>query len=111
MRTVSTTNPASPSLELVRERLTREQMPALMQTGCGRMPSFASFSDQEKQVIVAFLFDDGQETRIEAQDIRVSYANEIPYVMTGRHDWRDPGSFPVNKRPWASHAVDLDHAR
>lgn len=110
--TASPLNPASPSLERVRDRLTREQVLALMQTGRGQMPSFAAFSEQERQAIVAFLFGDGHDTMIEAKDIQVSYANEIPYVTTGHHDWRDPEGFPVNRRPWGQlHAIDLDAGR
>ena len=106
--TSSPVNPASPSLETVRERLTRDQVLELMQTGRGQMPSFASFSELEKRAVVAFLFGDGDNEMIEAKDLNLSFANEIPYVMTGHHDWRDPEGFPVNKRPWGQlHAVDL----
>ena len=107
--TSSPLNPASPSLENVRDRLTREQVLALMETGRGQMPSFASFSTQEKTAIVAFLYGDGQEDMIEVKDLKLSFANEIPFVMTGHHEWKDPEGFPVNKRPWGQlHAVDLD---
>ena len=107
--TASPLNPASPSLERVRERLTKAQVLALMQTGRGQMPSFASFTDQEKNAIVAFLFGDGQAEMIETKDLKLSFANEIPYVMTGHHEWKDPEGFPVNKRPWGQlHAVDLN---
>ncbi|MBL9212020.1 MAG: PQQ-binding-like beta-propeller repeat protein [Opitutaceae bacterium] len=76
------------------------------------MPSFASFSDQEKRAIVAFLYGEGRKEMIEKQDLNLSFANEIPYVMTGHHEWRDPEGFPVNKRPWGQlHAVDLDAGR
>jgi quinoprotein glucose dehydrogenase len=107
--TSSPLNPASPSLEHVRERLTAEQVLALIESGRGQMPSFASFSTQEKRAVVAFLFGSGREEMIEKKDINLSFANEIPYVMTGHHEWRDPEGFPVNKRPWGQlHAVDLD---
>jgi quinoprotein glucose dehydrogenase len=62
--------------------------------------------------VVAFLFGEGQDEPVEVRDRDVSYANEIPFVMTGHHDWRDPEGFPVNKRPWGSlSAVDLDEGR
>lgn len=107
--TSSPVNPASPSLQNVRERLTQQQVLDLMQTGRGQMPSFASFSDLEKRAVVAFLFEEGQGEMIEAKDLKLSFANEIPFVMTGHHDWRDPEGFPVNKRPWGTlNAVDLN---
>lgn len=102
-------NPASPSLQNVRERLTQQQVLDLMQTGRGQMPSFASFSELEQRAIVAFLFEEGQGEMIEAKDLNLSFANEIPFVMTGHRDWRDPEGFPVNKRPWGTlNAVDLN---
>lgn len=110
--TSSPVNPASPSLQNVRERLTQQQVFDLMQTGRGQMPSFASFSELEQRAIVAFLFEEGQGEMIEAKDLNLSFANEIPYVMTGHHDWRDPEGFPVNKRPWGTlNAVDLNAGR
>jgi quinoprotein glucose dehydrogenase len=46
---------------------------------------------------------------IEVKDLKLSFANEIPVVMTGHHDWRDPEGFPLNKRPWGTlNAVDLN---
>ena len=46
-------NPASPSLQNVRERLTRTQLLELMETGRGQMPSFAGFSAMEKRAVAA----------------------------------------------------------
>lgn len=107
--TRSPVNPASPSLENIRDRLKKTDVLALMQTGRGQMPSFASFSQMEKSAVVAFLYGDGQDEMIESKDLQLSFANDIPYVMTGHHDWRDPEGFPVNKRPWGQlHAVDLN---
>jgi quinoprotein glucose dehydrogenase len=80
-----------------------------MRTGRGQMPSFASFSELEHRAILAFLFEEGEDEMIETKDLNLSFANEIPYIMTGHHDWRDPGGFPVNKRPWGTlNAVDLN---
>ena len=107
--TKSAVNPASPTLENVRERLTQQQVRELMETGRGQMPSFAAFSELEKRAVVAFLYGEGASEMIETKDQQLSFANEIPYVMTGHHDWRDPEGFPVNKRPWGQlHAVDLN---
>ncbi|HXG49222.1 MAG TPA: PQQ-binding-like beta-propeller repeat protein [Methylomirabilota bacterium] len=105
----SPTHPASPSLQDVKSRMSREQVVALMTTGRGQMPSFATFSDLEKRAIVAFLFNEGAEEQIEAKDLKLSFADEIPVVLTGHHDWRDPEGFPVNKRPWGTlNCVDLN---
>ncbi len=108
----SPVNPASPSLQNVRERLDAQQIRQLMETGRGQMPSFASFSDLEKRAVIAFLFDEGKDEQIETKDLNLSYAAEVPVVTTGHHDWRDPEGFPVNKRPWGTlNAVDLNSGR
>jgi quinoprotein glucose dehydrogenase len=107
--TASPLNPASPSLQDVRGRLTKEQVLELMKTGRGQMPSFASFSEIERRAVVAFLYDEGRDEQIEVKDLELSFADDIPVVVTGHHDWRDPDGFPINKRPWGTlNAVDLD---
>ncbi|MCS1408824.1 MAG: Quinate/shikimate dehydrogenase (quinone) [Verrucomicrobia subdivision 3 bacterium] len=104
----SPVNPASSSLKDVATRLSKEQIQELMKTGRGQMPSFASFSELERRAVIAFLFDEGQEEVIQTKDLSLSYADQVPVVMTGHHDWRDPEGFPVNKRPWGVlSAVDL----
>ncbi len=108
----SPVNPASPSLKDVSTRLTKDQIGALMKTGRGQMPSFASFSELERRAVIAFLFDEGEDEIIETKDLSLSYADDIPVVMTGHIDWRDPEGFPVNKRPWGTlNAVDLNEGK
>jgi quinoprotein glucose dehydrogenase len=105
----SPVNPASPSLENVRQRLSEQQIRELMETGRGQMPSFASFSHLEKRAVIAFLFESGHDEQIQTKDLKLSYAEDVPVVTTGHHDWRDPEGFPVNKRPWGTlNAVDLN---
>lgn len=105
-------NPASPSLESlksVKERLTKKQVLDLLETGRGQMPSFAVLSALEKRALVSFLFGDNSTERISAQDAKLSFADEIPFLATGHHEFRDAEGFPVNKRPWGTlNAIDLD---
>ena len=105
-------NPAAPSftsLRTVKEQLTREQVRELLETGRNQMPSFATLSKTEKEAAVAFLFGDQSTDKIAIKDLNLSWAEEIPYVATGHHDFRDPKGFPVNKRPWGTlNAIDLD---
>jgi len=105
-------NPASPSLaslKSVRERLTKQQVLELLETGRGQMPSFATLSNLEKRAVVGFLFGEPGGERVSVAEAKLSFADEIPYVATGHHDFRDPDGFPVNKRPWGTlNAIDLD---
>ena len=105
----SPVNPASPSLRDVKDRLTKAQILELMSTGRGQMPSFATFSDLERRALISFLFNEGGDEQIEVKDLKLSFTDEIPVIITGHHDWRDPEGFPVNKRPWGTlNAVDLN---
>jgi quinoprotein glucose dehydrogenase len=73
------------------------------------MPSFAALSTLEREAVVGFLFDDGVGDTVVLKDIKLSWAEEIPYVATGHHEFRDPEGFPVNRRPWGTlNAIDLD---
>ena len=105
-------NPASPSLKDVRTRLSSQDIRDLMRTGRGQMPSFSQFTDLETRAVIAFLYDEGQGERLQTKDLKISWAEDIPVVSTGHHDWRDPEGFPVNKRPWGTlNAVDLNHGK
>ncbi len=100
---------APASLQDVRTRLLPAEVFKILDHGRGQMPSFASLSEIEKRAVVAFLFDEGREERIPAHDLKLSFADEIPYVATGHNVFRDPNGFPANKRPWGTlTAIDLN---
>ncbi|HUS36085.1 MAG TPA: PQQ-binding-like beta-propeller repeat protein [Verrucomicrobiae bacterium] len=105
-------NPASPSfasLKTVKERMTKEQVLELLKTGRNQMPSFASLSEIERRAAVAFLFQEKSTEKIPAKDLKLSWAQEIPYIATGHHEFKDHEGFPANKRPWGTlNAIDLD---
>jgi quinoprotein glucose dehydrogenase len=108
-RVVNTNAPSFTSLKTVKQRLTKQQVLDLLETGRGQMPSFATFSALEKRAATAFLFDEGEDEPIAAKDLKLSWAEEIPFVATGHHEFRDPEGFPVNRRPWGTlTAIDLD---
>jgi quinoprotein glucose dehydrogenase len=101
--------PAFATLKSVKERLSKSQVRELLEKGRNQMPSFATLSDLEKNAVISFLFGEQSGERIATRDIQISWAEEIPYVATGHHDFRDPDGFPVNKRPWGTlNAIDLD---
>jgi quinoprotein glucose dehydrogenase len=106
-------NPNAPSfasLKGIQKRLTKAQVHQLLETGRNQMPSFATFSELERRAVVSFLFDEKNTNKIKTRDIQLSWAEEIPYVNTGHHEFRDPDGYPVNKRPWGTlNAIDLDN--
>jgi quinoprotein glucose dehydrogenase len=105
-------NPAAPSfatLKTVKDRLSKTNVSKLLETGPNQMPSFATLGQIEKRAILSFLFGETSREKITTKEIAISWAQEIPYVATGHHDFRDPDGFPVNKRPWGTlTAIDLD---
>jgi len=105
-------NPNAPSfatLKTVKDRLTPSQVRELLEAGRNQMPSFAALSKTEKDAIIAFLFGESASEKISTRDLQLSWAEEIPFVSTGHHDFRDPEGFPVNRRPWGTlNAIDLD---
>jgi quinoprotein glucose dehydrogenase len=102
-------NTNSPSLSGIKARLTKQQTLDLLETGRGQMPSFAALAAIEKRAVVSFLFGEAGTERIPVEQATLSFANEIPFVATGHHDFRDPDGFPVNKRPWGTlNAIDLN---
>ena len=73
------------------------------------MPSFATLSDSERDAIVSYLYQIDTKTKISPELVTQSWSNDIPYVSTGHHDFRDPDGYPVNKRPWGTlTAIDLN---
>jgi quinoprotein glucose dehydrogenase len=98
-----------PALRTVKDRLSREEVYKVIQEGRGSMPSFAPFHEVEKQSILAFLFRDRDEEKINTREIALTWRNNIPYVKTGHHDFHDEDGYPINKRPWGQlHAIDLN---
>jgi quinoprotein glucose dehydrogenase len=105
-------NPAAPSftsLKTVKQRLSKSEVAKLLDTGRNQMPSFATLGEIEKRAVLAFLFGETSQERVPTKKIQLSWAEEIPFVATGHHDFRDPEGYPVNKRPWGTlTAIDLD---
>jgi len=102
-----TTGGGPQSLRNVPDRLTREQVTTLLQTGRGAMPSFPGLSDGERRALLGFLFRDGGEEMIDPQSL--PSLESMRYVATGHNEFRDPKGFPANKRPWGTlSAIDLN---
>ncbi|MBL9139696.1 MAG: PQQ-binding-like beta-propeller repeat protein [Verrucomicrobiales bacterium] len=96
------------SLKDVAQRLSREAVLTLLETGRGQMPSFASMSVVERRAVVAFLFGDRGGAPVPAADLDQGWARRIPWVANGHPEFRDAEGFPANAPPWGTlTAVDL----
>ena len=106
-------NPASPSLaslKTIKERSTQEAVFELVTKGRGQMPAFAALPDVQRRAVTAFLFGNGRDETIDdLSEQEVGWEQDIPYVATGHHDFRDPDGFPANRAPWGTlSAIDIN---
>ncbi|MDH3281244.1 MAG: PQQ-binding-like beta-propeller repeat protein [Gammaproteobacteria bacterium] len=99
----------TPGMLGISDRLSKDEVRALLREGRGQMPAFAHFSEVETNAVLAYLFDEQGGEPISGDDAALQYAGGIPYLGTGHWDFRDNRGFPVNQRPWGLlNAVDLD---
>ncbi|GAA4445322.1 hypothetical protein GCM10023091_36820 [Ravibacter arvi] len=93
-----------PSLSEIHNRLTRDQVIQVLQTGRGMMPSFSHISRAERDAIVGFLFNNTVEEPVE-----ISQTVRTPYRHTGYNRWYDRNGYPVSSPPWGTlTAIDLN---
>ncbi len=108
-------NPGSPALDklkAIRNQQTRAYVDSVLQNGKGQMPKFTMLGILEREALIAFLWDEGEEKRISKDSIRLSFAQDVPYVASGHNALRDPEGFPANKPPWGTlTAIDLDEGQ
>lgn len=108
---------AYPVLKDIGQRMNREQIGALLETGRGRMPSFQHISKEDRTAIVNFLLN--METKPAANDIHAQTAEVAktnsdfpyrpPYINNGNVQFRDQNNYPAIKPPWGTlNAVDLN---
>lgn len=99
-----------PSLENVEERMSRDSVRHIIETGKGFMPSFARLTEGEKNQIVAFLF--GDEEPVEPVQDEEAAGRKVPtvqYAHTGYHRFVDSKGYPAVEPPWGTfNAIDMN---
>ena len=99
-----------PSLIDVHERLSRDEVRQILETGKGIMPSFARLTENEREQIVAFLF--GDEAPVHRDPTGGRTGRKIPTVRfahTGYHKFVDSLGFAAVKPPWGTmNAIDMN---
>ncbi|MGI8633966.1 MAG: c-type cytochrome, partial [Segetibacter sp.] len=108
-----------PSLIKIGTRRNFDQMNAIIKTGSGRMPSFASLAEDDRKSIVNFLLD----KEIKPAKFQGEHSVDIPTVQEEKKDFpyvpnyvnkvwkpvRDQDGYPGVKRPWGTlNAIDLN---
>lgn len=99
---------ANPTLVDVGNRLSDDEIYEVLEDGRGIMPSFSFLSNEELNAIVDFL-KDPDAPEVQAAQITMSRAPQVPYSNTGYNRWFDPEGYPAIKPPWGTlNAIDLN---
>jgi len=100
--------PVYPSLLGISNRLTKEQVLAVIANGSGRMPAFAPFLEGNRDAIIAFLFD--IKTGSSSNSVTVDEDTITHYFNTTAYGhFSGPGRKPAIKPPWGTlNAIDLN---
>ncbi len=104
---------AYPVLDLVGERMTKAQAETVIHQGRGFMPAFADLNKPEMDALMAFLWnEDDQSVAPTAQEPvkeALSEDDTVPYTFDGYHRFVDEDGNPAVEPPWGTlNALDLN---
>jgi quinoprotein glucose dehydrogenase len=96
-----------PSLQNIKNRLSKDAIEEIINKGKGFMPSFKQLGNNKIEAIVAFITDE-ESTQPETTEI-LSDTNIVPYSHDGYNRFFDEKGYPAIKPPWGTlSAVDLN---
>ena len=104
-------NPASgfPSLFEPEKRFTRQHVSTIVTSGKGMMPAFRKFTDEEKKLLVAFLYNDKATVREDKKEPGTPSTRKNDYHISGYTKFLDSDGNPAVKPPWGTlNAIDLN---
>lgn len=105
-------NPASgyPSLVEIKKKLKRTQVFTTIGTGKGMMPAFKAMTDEQKNLIVAFLYGDKIDIKEDKKEVAsASRPKKEEYKISGYIKFLDKDGYPAVKPPWGTlNAIDLN---
>jgi quinoprotein glucose dehydrogenase len=96
-----------PSLVALPKKMPREDAGKIIAGGKGVMPAFPSFTPQEREELLSFLYNDTPVASAGATDEPA--VPDVPYTHTGYNRFLDPDGLPAVKPPWGTlNAIDLN---
>lgn len=96
-----------PALTGLRDRLSAEEVKAMIVNGKGVMPSFRQLDEEEIAGITTYLLGSGKESSAESESEATEKVG-LPYAHTGYHKFLDPEGYPAVNPPWGTlTAIDL----
>ncbi len=107
---------AYPSLVDIGNRLSKEEIHAVIKSGKGRMPAFAHLPNRDRHAIVQYLLNLERPVAASAEHgeapvftQKAAFPYEPPYVNNGWTKFMDPNGYPAVKPPWGTlNAIDLN---
>ena len=97
-----------PALQNIQQKMTREEILQIMNTGKGFMPSFGHLKKEEKDVLADYLFNEKTVTDKHLQGLG-NNEEKVPYTHTGYNRFFDQNGYPAVKPPWGNlSAIDLN---
>ncbi len=100
-----------PALTNLQRRKSKAEVLQLIVKGKGSMPSNDFLSAEEKQYLLAFLFEDKNAKPLDPHSRRSASAGApiVPFVSTGYHRFLDHEGYPAIRPPWGTlNAIDLN---
>jgi quinoprotein glucose dehydrogenase len=113
------TPPDFPPVAGIAQRLSRQQVDAVIVGGRGRMPGFPQLAPTERGALIDFLFSEpaaeggtipaNMPREMLAEMMTLAGSGETRYRFTGYEKFRDPDGYPAVAPPWGTlNAIDLN---
>jgi quinoprotein glucose dehydrogenase len=98
------TPPQIPTLVDVARRRTAQELTRVIQQGAGRMPGYATMSDDALKALIEYL-----TTGKESQPAQGPAPESVRYRFTGYKKFLDPDGYPATAPPWGTlNAINLN---
>lgn len=98
-----------PSLVDPAKRFTRDHVAQVVASGKGMMPAFRKFSNDEKKLLVAFLFNDKAMVRADKKEVGKNDKARKAWRISGYTKFLDANGNPPMRPPWGTlNAIDLN---
>jgi quinoprotein glucose dehydrogenase len=98
-----------PSLVDPAKRFSRDHVKDVVSTGKGMMPAFRKFTDEDKKLLVAFLFNDKVEKRTDRKEAGHVSKSPKAWRISGYTKFLDANGNPPMRPPWGTlNAIDLN---
>jgi quinoprotein glucose dehydrogenase len=100
------TPPEFPSLVKIGQKLSMDDIRAVIRDGAGRMPGFPKLTRSEAQALVNYVVTGKNEALGEGER---SLSVKLPYAMDGYNKFLDRDGYPAVAPPWGTlSAIDLN---